>query len=124
MRRPYKNKKQEIKNHLTLFFIFAIFIVSFLNGNISQAATPAGYSEFYIPGDEDIMGQVFADIGAAGGAGLTDPRHTVINVVGWSPNTTIYYDHWEHCNGIPVGSLGCTDGYNFDPNNPATADET
>ena len=37
--------------------------------------------------------------------------HAVISVTAWSANTTVYYDHWE-------------DGYDFDPANPATADET
>jgi uncharacterized repeat protein (TIGR01451 family) len=77
----------------------------------SYGASPAGYSEFYIPGDENILGQVFSDIGAAGGILSTAARHTVINVVAWSPNTTVYFDHWE-------------DGYDFDKNNPSTADET
>ncbi len=77
----------------------------------SYGSAPAGYSEYYIPGDENIMGQVWADIGAAGPVALNAPRHTIISVVAWSPDTTIYYDHWEN-------------GYNFDPNNPdATADE-
>lgn len=93
-------------------FLFLIFYAAlFFCAPYSYASAPAGYSEYYIPGDENIMGQVWADIGAAGGVLQTAPRHTIISVVAWSPNTTIYYDHWE-------------DGYDFDPNNPATADET
>jgi len=94
--------------HLTAVFIFLLLVFSAAG---SFAASPAGYSEFYIPGDESLLGQIFSDIGAAGPVALTAPRHTVINIVAWSPNTTIYYDHWE-------------DGYDFDPNNPSTADET
>ena len=37
--------------------------------------------------------------------------HTIITVTAWSDNTKVYYDHWE-------------DGYDFDPANPSTADET
>ena len=93
-------------------FLFLIFHAAlFFCAPYSYASAPAGYSEYFIPGDEDIMGQVWADIGGTGGAVLTDPRHTIISVVAWSPNTTLYYDHWE-------------DGYDFDPDNPSTADET
>ena len=44
-------------------------------------------------------------------AGTNYGMHAVIAVTAWSANTTVYYDHWE-------------DGYDFDPANPATADET
>lgn len=95
-------------NSIKVFYkLFLVLIVLLACSNYSHAATPAGYSEYFIPGDENIMGQVWADIGAAGGVALTAPRHTIISVVAWSPNTTIYYDHWEN-------------GYNFDPNNPDT----
>lgn len=72
-----------------------------------QAA--AGYSEYFLPGDEQNMYFIFNDLDVnAGATGM----HSVTSVVAWSSNTTIYYDHWEN-------------GYNFDPNNPAaTADET
>jgi uncharacterized repeat protein (TIGR01451 family)/fimbrial isopeptide formation D2 family protein len=97
--------------------LFLALVLLLLCATYSYAATPAGYSEYYIPGDENIMGQVWADIGAVnrgnpcGSINTNATRHTLINVVAWSPNTTIYYDHWEN-------------GYNFDPDNPdATADE-
>ena len=44
-------------------------------------------------------------------AGTNYGTHAVIAVTAWSANTTVYYDHWE-------------DGYDFDPANPGTADET
>jgi uncharacterized repeat protein (TIGR01451 family)/fimbrial isopeptide formation D2 family protein len=78
------------------------------------ADAPAGYSEYFIPGDENLLADIWANIGTAGGVpanGNNARRHTVISVVAWTPNTTVYYDHWE-------------DGYDFDPNNPSTADET
>lgn len=99
----------KISRFLFLFLIFHAILFFF--APYSDASAPAGYSEYFIPGDENILGQVWADIGAAGPVALTAPRHTIISVVAWSPNTTIYYDHWE-------------DGYDFDPDNPATADET
>ncbi|HVR41417.1 MAG TPA: C25 family cysteine peptidase [Thermoanaerobaculia bacterium] len=69
----------------------------------------AGYSEYYLPGDELNMYYIFNDLDVNGGS---TAMHSVISVVAWSANTTLYYDHWEN-------------GYNFDPNNPgATADET
>ncbi len=98
----------------------------------SHAAAPAGYSEYYIPGDENQMANIWANIGTAGGtagapvvvSGANAARHTTISVVAWSDNTTVYYDHWENCKGTALGSGGCTNGYNFDPNDPSTADET
>ena len=75
----------------------------------AHAQVAAGYSEYYIPGDETNMRLVFDSLGTAG----TDSpdMHAVITVTAWSANTTVYYDHWE-------------DGYDFDPANPGTADET
>jgi uncharacterized repeat protein (TIGR01451 family) len=73
------------------------------------AQVAAGYSEYYIPGDEPDMWTVFNSLDAAG---TNTTMHAVISVTAWSDNTTIYYDHWEN-------------GYNFDPTNPAaTADES
>ena len=72
----------------------------------SYGAVSAGYSEYYIPGDEGNMWTIFNTLDAA----ATTPMHAVISVTAWSDNTSVYYDHWE-------------DGYNFDPDNPAaTAD--
>lgn len=103
--------KKFMESMKALHKLFISLILLLICATFSYGATPAGYSEYYIPGDENIMGQVWADIGAAGTVALAAPRHTIISVVAWSPSTTIYYDHWEN-------------GYNFDPNNPdATADE-
>lgn len=74
------------------------------------AQATAGYSEYYLPGDEQNMYYIFNDLDA-NGTGNTG-MHSVISVVAWSASTTVYYDHWEN-------------GYNFDPANPgSTADET
>ncbi len=72
----------------------------------AHAAAPAGYTKYYIPGDEDEMYRIFSQFGATGTA-----MHTIITITAWADNTTVYYDHWE-------------DGYDFDPDNPLTADET
>ncbi|MFA6053974.1 MAG: SdrD B-like domain-containing protein [Thermodesulfovibrionales bacterium] len=104
--------KQVAKILVILLFVFS--------ASYSYAAVPAGYSDYYIPGDEVSMWTIFNSLDAA----ATTTMHTVISVTAWSANTKVYYDHWESCKGIPVGSVGCTNGYNFDPDNPdATADE-
>ena len=54
----------------------------FASATHSLAATPAGYSEYYIPGEENILGQVWADIGAAGPVALNAARHTYFLVTG------------------------------------------
>jgi uncharacterized repeat protein (TIGR01451 family) len=104
-------KKTLIKISRFIFLFLIFHAALFFCAPYSDASAPSGYSEYFIPGDEDIMGQVWFDIGGFGGVSLTDPRHTIISVVAWSPNTTLYYDHWEN-------------GYNFNPDDPATADET
>ena len=94
--------------------LFLALIILLLCATYSYAATPAGYSEYYVPGDENLLNIIWGNIGSTGGVpttGANAARHTVVNIVAWSPNTIVYYDHWEN-------------GYNFDPNNPAaTADE-
>jgi uncharacterized repeat protein (TIGR01451 family) len=76
----------------------------------ARAQATAGYSEYFLPGDELNMYYIFdnLDVNGTGNTGM----HSVTSVVAWSPTTTVYYDHWEN-------------GYNFDPANPgSTADET
>jgi uncharacterized repeat protein (TIGR01451 family) len=87
-----------------------VFAALVMYAGAALAQATAGYSEYYLPGDELNMFYIFDDLDDTGAA--TGNMHSVISVVAWSPNTTIYYDHWEN-------------GYGFDPNNPgATADET
>lgn len=85
-----------------------------------QAA--AGFSEYFIPGNEGQAteaGATSLQLGTyyvfnqldTGGTPASSNMHSIITVTAWSPNTTVYYDHWE-------------DGLDFDPNNPSTADET
>ena len=74
----------------------------------AQAQVAAGYSEYFIPGDEVGLWTIFDSLDDAG----TDTdTHCVISVTAWSDDTIVYYDHWEN-------------GYGFDPADPvATADE-
>lgn len=87
------------------FLTLSIFLCSLL-ASPSLAASPAGYNKYYIPGDEVEMLRVFSQFGAPGST-----MHAIITVTAWANNTTVYYDHWE-------------DGYDFDQNDPTTADET
>jgi uncharacterized repeat protein (TIGR01451 family) len=109
-----------VKNLIKQFTKILVILLFVFSASYSYAAVPAGYSEYFIPGDEVSMWTIFNSLDAA----ATTTMHTVISVTAWSANTKVYYDHWESCKGIPVGSVGCTNGYNFDPDNPdATADE-
>ena len=77
----------------------------------AHAQVPAGYSEYYIPGDEDNLSLALCTHGSTSNACTSTNTHAVISVTGWADTTAVYYDHWEN-------------GYNFDPANPTTADET
>ncbi|MBV9070115.1 MAG: hypothetical protein JO093_07655 [Acidobacteria bacterium] len=95
--------------HRALRTIIVTSCLLFLCAGAAFGQAAAGYSEYFLPGDEQNMYFIFNDLDTnAGATGM----HSVTSVVAWSANTTVYYDHWEN-------------GYNFDPNNPAaTADET
>jgi uncharacterized repeat protein (TIGR01451 family) len=80
-----------------------------LGASPAVAQVVAGYSEYYIPADEDNLSLALCSYGATGCT--SSSTHAVISVTAWADNTTVYYDHWEN-------------GYNFDPANPTTADET
>lgn len=75
-----------------------------------QAAIPAGYSEYYIPGGERQMWDIFWDLDSYL-LDIDEGMHAVIAVTAATDRVTVYYDHWEN-------------GYNFDPDDPLTADET
>jgi uncharacterized repeat protein (TIGR01451 family) len=94
--------------------ITAIFLMCAL-GLLAVAAPAAhasatGYSEYYIPGNENAMALALKRYGTS--APSTDNTHVIISITAWSDDVTVYYDHWEN-------------GFGFDPANPATtADET
>jgi len=87
------------------FILFILLWLSpallWLSPSLCRAASPAGYSEYFIPGPED---QLIIFHNAVNNTAFTT-THSVINVVAWSPATVVYYDHWEN-------------GYTFDPTNP------
>ena len=88
-------------------FATLLFSIGFVT---AFAGTPAGYSEYIVPFDEDVFAYV-TDPVTAGAIGANDTTFSLISVTAWSDTVTIYYDHWEN-------------GYNYDSNNPdATADE-
>ena len=95
---------REDRKFWTLRGIF-ITCLLFLSAGAAFGQAAAGYSEYFLPGDEQNMYFIFNDLDVnAGATGM----HSVTSVVAWSANTTIYYDHWEN-------------GYNFDPIYPAEA---
>lgn len=104
------------KAFLSLVIGAALFLFFLSPAPAAHALVPTGYLEFYIPGPEEQIINIFEDIDDAPSLvdGVPNPEnymHSVIAVTSMADNTTVYYDHWEN-------------GYNFDPNNPATADET
>jgi len=98
-----------MKSKPVFYTLFMCLIVLFACSNYSHAAAPAGYSEYYIPGPEDTMYSVLDSLDQ--GAGGLRNMHAVISVTAYTDSTTVYYDNWE-------------DGYDFDPANPLTADDT
>ncbi|MEW5736903.1 MAG: C25 family cysteine peptidase [Thermodesulfobacteriota bacterium] len=105
---PNKTGRLTVSRKTGLFFLLAL-ACALAFSSASFASVSAGYSEYYIPGDEDDMMLILDTIGA--GDQTTNGMHSIISVVAGSPSTVVYYDHWEN-------------GYNFDKNNPAaTADE-
>jgi len=75
-----------------------------------SAGTPAGYTEYLIPFDEDVFVYV-TDPLAFDAIPATRPTSAIISLTSWADATAIYVDHWE-------------DGYGFDSSDPdGTADE-
>jgi len=87
-------------------FLSIIFSVIFTANAFGAAA---GYSQFFVPGDEDTMAYVLRNLQNQGTGGAT--MHSLVAVTAWGNATEIYIDHWE-------------DGYEFDPDNPVDYDET
>jgi len=81
-----------------------------MTASYAFGASSAGYSEYFIPGDEDslnfILDEILAD--CADPDIIGDPTHSIITVTAWSDNTIVYYDHWE-------------DGYDFKPDSSPTS---
>ncbi len=81
----------------------------------ARADTPTGYQEYFIPGGEEQLWDIFVDMDNFDEDQPDDQldedagMHAVISVVAGADSTTVYYDHWEN-------------GYGFDPGDPGTAD--
>lgn len=104
-----------IKSRMAFFIhktpcLWILLVLLALIPSAANAESPAGYSEYYIPGDEDVLEEIYDQIDVFNI--INDTRmYAAITVTAWSDNTTVYYDHWE-------------DGYDFDPDDPgSTADE-
>jgi hypothetical protein len=99
---------KSVRNEM-VWVILSVFFSWY--GLSSSWAASAGYSEYHIPGDEAIMHAILDEIGDGDQADPNADMQTVITVTVWADNSTVYYDHWE-------------DGYDFDPDDPSTADES
>lgn len=69
-------------------------------------AAGAGYSTFFIPGDEDLLAFALNDLRPDGDT--EDTMHSLVAVTAWAPNTIVVVDHWE-------------DGYEYDINDPSSS---
>ena len=81
--------------------------------NPAAPGTPAGYSEYIVPFDEDVFVYVTDPLTDSTVNPIPGNYTTasIISLTVWSDTTTVYVDHWEN-------------GYTFNPNNPdATTDE-
>ncbi|MBN1314762.1 MAG: DUF11 domain-containing protein [Anaerolineales bacterium] len=110
------SKKQLL---LGVLMMGAILTLSIIVGMpVINAAVPAGYSEFFVPGGDEQLWDILVDLDnydpnnyPSYTLEADEGMHAVISIVAAADSTTIYYDHWE-------------DGYGFDPADPAgTADE-
>ncbi len=80
---------------------------SVLNPLPATPGTPAGYTEYIIPFDEDVFVYV-TDPLVFDAIPANRTTASTISLTVWSDNTAIYVDHWE-------------DGYEIDPDNPDAA---
>jgi uncharacterized repeat protein (TIGR01451 family) len=72
------------------------------------SAQSAGLIEYFVPGPEQQLRAIFENMDNDPPVG--DHMDAIITVAAAADSTTLYYDHWEN-------------GYNFDPDNPSSADE-
>jgi len=98
----YRMKIGSIARVLSIAFLL---VVTYLLP--AQAAIFGGYSEYYVPGREEQMFNVFSALATDEGAAISSVpgMRTVISITATGDDTTVYYDHWE-------------DGYEFDPADP------
>jgi len=87
----------------TIFLLAATLLLPGL-----AAAQSAGLIEYFVPGPEEQLREIFEDMDNDPPVG--DYMEAIITVAAATDSTTLYYDHWEN-------------GYDFDPDNPSSADE-
>ena len=99
-----KGKNEKVKPILFAFTFCLILSTAF-----QAFGSPAGYSTFVIPADEENLITVLKDL-----YDRTDnTMRSVIAITAWTDDTVVFIDHWE-------------DGYEYNPESPATStyDET
>ena len=90
----------------TLSLCFLLFI-----SNPAFGSSTAGFSEYIVPGNEEILHSILDEIGNGDQGYPNANMHSFITLTAWADSTSVYYDHWEN-------------GYGFDPDDPeGTADE-
>ena len=75
---------------------FLLLILIGVSPSLSQASSPAGYSEYFIPGPED---QLIIFHNAVNNTTFTT-THSIISVVAWSPNTVVTLEEIQDVVGI------------------------
>jgi uncharacterized repeat protein (TIGR01451 family) len=68
----------------------------------------AGYSQFFLPGDEDLLAYVLRDLRNQNPNTTATTMHSLVAVTAWADNTIVIVDHWE-------------DGYEYDLNDPTSS---
>ncbi|KPK95110.1 MAG: hypothetical protein AMJ88_02085 [Anaerolineae bacterium SM23_ 63] len=96
---------------LLLITITTLLVALILPLSTVEAQTPAGYSEYYIPGGTEQLWNIYVDLDNDPVLQAAQGMHAVIAVTATLDDTKVYYDHWE-------------DTYDFDPADPeVTADQ-
>lgn len=94
------------KNARSLMFAGLAAIGALTTMGPAAYGAGAGYSQFFIPGDEDLLAYVLRDLRNQGTGGST--MHSLVAVTAWAANTIVVVDHWE-------------DGYEYDPADPTSS---
>ncbi len=99
-----KGKNEKVKPILFAFTFCLILSTAF-----QAFGSPAGFSTFVIPADEENLITVLKDLSFID----DDTMRSVIAITAWADDTEVFIDHWE-------------DGYEYNPESPATStyDET
>ncbi len=77
---------------LRAFSLFGFLVLG--SGTHLYAAIGAGFSEYYVPGDEEHLVTVFHKMNTV--VPVEDDMYTTISVTAIADDTVIHYDHWEN----------------------------